>query len=73
VNEKSALALTGWTMAKEEKAAITVVLPFIHIFHISQNGPGEVEKWLITSGPRKADSVMQPQRQNVCCAALHSR
>jgi len=60
-------------MAKEEKTAITVVLPFIHIFHISQSGTGEAEKWLITAGPRKTDSVMQPQRQNVCCAALHSR
>jgi len=59
-------------MAKEEKAAITVVVPFIHIFHISQSGRGKVEKWLTTAGPRKTDSVMQPQRQNVCCAALHS-
>jgi hypothetical protein len=71
VNEKSAAALTGWTMAKEEKAAITVVVPFIHIFHISQSA-GEVEKWLITAGPRKTDNVMQPQRQIVCCAVLHS-
>jgi len=73
VNEKNALALNGWTMAKEEKAAITVVLPFVRIFRISQSGPGEVEKRLITAGPRKTDSVMQPQRKNVCCAALHSR
>jgi hypothetical protein len=59
-------------MAKEDKAAITVVVPFIHIFNISQSGPAEVEKWLIIAGPRKTDSVMQPQRQNVCCAARHS-
>jgi hypothetical protein len=72
VNGKDALALAGWTMAKEEKTAITFVVPFIQIFHFSQSGPGEVEKWLIAAGPRKIDSVMQPQRQNVCRAVLHS-
>jgi hypothetical protein len=59
-------------MAKEEKTAITVVVPFSDIFQISQSGPGEMEKWLITAGPRQTDSGMLPEPQNVCCAAFHS-